>query len=116
MNLRTYTCDSLNSCCDICQYQCNCDSCSSDLHWVEETTSIDEFVQQTSCEQFDSVAKPIQPPKPLQNEVHAALVQYRDSLCRVQGFGDVPLLFGKEIATGIPDSILWTISSPSDYH
>lgn len=37
-------------------------------------------------------------------------LQYRNSLCRVQGLGDIPLLFGKEVATGIPDSILRTIS------
>lgn len=118
-------CDSLHSCCDICQYQCVCDSCSSDLQWVEEaaTSEQDEFVLQTNHEQFDSVAKPIHPSKQLQNEVYAALVQYRDSLCRVQGLDDVPLLFGKEIATGIPDSILLTISSkcnnfssPSDFN
>ena len=50
-----------------------------------------------------------QPSKALQAEVHATLLQYRDAVCTVQGSGDIPLLFGKEIS-GIPDSIITHIS------
>ena len=59
----------------------------------EAATPEDEFVDQTDRGQFDSVATPTHPPKQLQNQVFAALVQNRDSLCRVQGLGDIPLIW-----------------------
>lgn len=99
-------CDFKHICCDICKFQCDCESCS-DLQWLEEFPTA---VLLPDEDEIDTI-KPTPPSKGLQNEVKAALIQYRDKFCEVRGSGrEVPLLFGKEIVSGIPDSTIRHIS------
>lgn len=101
-------CNSMHSCCDICKYQCNCDSCSNELRCAIDQPFSDDEVVLDNNEQTSYT--PPQQSKVVQDEVHAALVQYRDTICTVQGSGDISLLFGKEISSGIPDSMIRHIS------
>ena len=90
-------CNSMHACCGICKEQCNCDSCSRDLqHVVEHSFSDNEEALDDNNEQTNF---PAQPSKAVWDKVCAALLQYRDSVCTVQGSG--ALLFGKKISSGI---------------
>lgn len=92
----------LHACCDICTVNCKCDICGqSVLLRVEELASF--------CEDDVEVESSKSLPLQKQRDVKSALTNYRDRLCKVKG-SDVPQLFGKEIMSGIPTSLIINIA------
>lgn len=97
----------LHKCCDICSRECTCTKCQTVADITE--TDFTLFLEEDMAVQCD---KPIKASctKEQQLSVKQALVQYRHSLCKVDN-QPVPLLFGREVASGITDRVINKIVS-----
>ena len=85
-----------HSCCDICAQHCDCDEvCKEAVHVPPSVSNNSEHQQ-----------KRLRAPSKAQKEiVQSALHEYRNTLCSLDINKPVPLLFGKETISGIPDSL-----------
>ena len=82
-----------HSCCDICSSICDCATCVEAMQLLEsELYEEDEIIQELS--------------RADKKERELALQNYRDQLCSLGGSEHVPLFFGKEIISGIPNSLI----------
>lgn len=94
-----------HKCCDICERECDCGECKLAMSVSEcEVEEIDIF---------DNASTPPTPPLPKdkQKQLYEALIEYRETLCEVVDSSghQIPLLFGTEIPSGLPDSIIKSI-------
>lgn len=103
----------MHQCCDICEKECQCEVCLPVL--TEEVDQVCEAVDEADVTQPTSSAKSsTSSTRQLTKDEDALFMDlqtYRNCLCRTDD-GYVTPLFGFEIASGIPDSILKRIALP----
>ena len=92
----------VHKCCDICALECDCDVCCPQIHITEE-----EIVTWENDSELITVSE--HPSKQLKQKVELALTQYRECLCKV-GTEAAPLFFGKELTSGICNSLISQIA------
>ena len=92
-----------HSCCDICAQHCDCD---------EEAVHVPPSVFTCPSNNSEHQQKRLRAPSKAQKEiVQSALHEYRNTLCSLDINKPVPLLFGKETISGIPDSLIKKITA-----
>lgn len=89
----------LHVCCDVCAVNCTCDTCFESILLSEEESVIGEI----------PVRKHVSMEIKKQRDAKNALTGYRDRLCLFEG-NEAPLLFGKEVLSGIPNSLIIDIA------
>lgn len=97
----------LHTCCDICSLLCKCHTCYQSVQLKEGELS--EFCDDTgTIENFPKKHLSKQKWKKWKRD----LVDYRDQLCAVEGI-DAPLLFTKDIISGVSSTLISTIINNS---
>ena len=114
----TVTCPTpLHKCCDICEQECACSECKSDMSFTELEISQIVDISQDESLTLDASC-PIKKRKKAKNcpELCKLLFDYRNSLCQVtdQYGHQIPLLFGVEITSGLPDATINAIIENRD--
>ena len=92
----------VHMCCDICQQQCSCESCCPDIEITEEELVI--FSEQ------DIRLSPV-PVKPTKSEQQKVKQMLKEILCRATSSYPTPLFFGKEVISGITDSLIAQVAN-----
>ena len=86
----------VHRCCDVCEKECLCTTCSTASPvpvFEDNPCALSETTHACDCEPLS---------RQQQNTLQQLLLVYRDGQCK----GSDKLLFGKEIASGIPNSII----------
>lgn len=84
----------IHNCCDVCERECSCKACS---------TSLPSPIITGASVQSTLAREQLSPHQ--QSTLHKLLTVYRDGQCGTTQ----PLLFGKKIASGVPNSIISSV-------
>ena len=88
----------IHQCCDVCAHTCSCSNCAQAQATAMSSVEFEAFVEADAIDDSPSV---LATGAHVQRAVIDRLTAYRDSLCE-----DTPVIFGQEIVTCLPDSLI----------